>query len=215
MENPDVSRRTLLKGGAVLAGLTVLRVSGPSRAWGQTVGEVIPWLDQPPPNPFPANVGKLLKWEDLDSWRTPPDKFFYAMHYGIPDGLEEAKWRIDIGGLVARPQSLTIAELKARPRQEVNFTLECSGNNGIGLDFFIGGVGNATWAGAQLASLLEQAAVLDEGAEVIFWGADRGTVTIRDNGGITSAGHTGTVQPDAGGGLDLTITEQFAPAACL
>jgi DMSO/TMAO reductase YedYZ molybdopterin-dependent catalytic subunit len=92
----------------------------------------------------------------------------------------------------------------------VDFTLECSGNTGTGLAFFIGGIGNARWAGARLAPLLEEAAILDEATEVIFWGADRGTVTIRDNGGIRSGGRTGTVQTDAGGGLDLTITEQFA-----
>jgi DMSO/TMAO reductase YedYZ molybdopterin-dependent catalytic subunit len=44
----------------------------------------------------------------------------------------------------------------------------------------------------------------------VFWGADRGTVTIRDNSGIVSEGMTGHTTPDGEGGLDLTITEQFA-----
>jgi DMSO/TMAO reductase YedYZ molybdopterin-dependent catalytic subunit len=52
-----------------------------------------------------------------------------------------------------------------------------------------------------LAPLLEQAGILDEGIEVVFWGVDRGTQTIRDNTGILGAG------PGAPG---LTITEQFA-----
>ena len=76
--------------------------------------------------------------------------------------------------------------------------------------FFIGGIGNARWGGARLAPLLQEAGVLDEATEVVFYGVDRGTVTIRDNTGIGSGGQTGTVEPDAGGGLDLTITEQFA-----
>jgi len=48
MENYDLSRRTLLKGGGTaLAGLTVLRLAGPARAFaGQSGDEVIPWLDQ-------------------------------------------------------------------------------------------------------------------------------------------------------------------------
>jgi DMSO/TMAO reductase YedYZ molybdopterin-dependent catalytic subunit len=103
-----------------------------------------------------------------------------------------------------------VAELKARSRHEVEFTLECSGNTGTGLDFFTGAVGNAQWAGAPLAPLLRQADILEEGREVVFWGADRGSVTIRDNSGIVGAGRTGTVEPDAGGGMDLTVTEQFA-----
>ena len=122
---------------------------------------------------------------------------------------------MDITGLVARPQSLTLADMKARARHEVDFTLECSGNNGTGLAFFIGGIGNARWAGTPLAPLLEEAGVLEQGTEVIFWGADRGTVTIRDNAGIVSGGRTGTVEPDTTGGLDLTITEQFARSMSL
>ena len=211
MENQDLSRRTLLKaGGAALAELTVLRVAGLPQAFGDPGDEVIPWLDQPAANPIPDNVGNLLKWEALDSLLTPTNNFFFVNHYGQPGGLDESTWRVGIAGLVARPQSLTLADLKARQRREVDFTLECSGNTGTGLDFFIGGIGNARWAGAQLAPLLEEAGILDQGAEVVFWGADGGTVTIRDNSGIVSGGKTGVVAPDSGGGLDLTITEQFA-----
>ena len=50
---------------------------------------------------------------------------------------------------------------------------------------------------------------------MIFWGADSGQVTVRDNPGIISAGDTGTVEPDNTGGLDLTITEQFARSMSL
>ena len=77
---------------------------------------------------------------------------------------------------------MTLAELKDRPRREVDFTLERSGNTG--LDFFIGGIGNARWAGTPLAPLLRHADVLRDGNEVVFWGADRGEVTIRDNSGV-------------------------------
>jgi DMSO/TMAO reductase YedYZ molybdopterin-dependent catalytic subunit len=211
MKNKNISRRTLLKDGAsTFAGFTVLQVTGLSQAFGDSGDEVIPWLDQPAPNPIPDNVGNLLQWEALDSWLTPANNFFFVNHYGQPDGLDESTWRVEIGGLVAHPQSLTLADLKARERREVYFTLECSGNTGTGLDFFIGGIGNAHWGGAQLATLLEEAGVLDQGTEVVFWGKDRGTVTIRDNSGIVSSGKTGVTVPDSEGGLDLTITEQFA-----
>jgi hypothetical protein len=110
MEHQGVSRRTLLKGGgAALAALTMLRVAGPTHAFGQPSEEVIPWLDQPP-----ANGGNQLVWEALDSWLTPAHNFFYVNHYGQPDGLDESTWRVDITGLVAHPQSMTLADLKAR-----------------------------------------------------------------------------------------------------
>ena len=101
-----------------------------------------------------------------------------------------------------------MADLKARERHEVEFTLECSGNTSA--DFFIGGIGNARWAGARLAPLLESADIVDEGREVVFWGADSGQETIRDNSGILNGGQSGSVQPDTTQGLDLTITEYFA-----
>jgi DMSO/TMAO reductase YedYZ molybdopterin-dependent catalytic subunit len=182
---------------------------------GHSNGQVIPWDDQPAPNPIPGNIGNLLTWEALASWRTPSNDFFFVNHYGQPDGLDETTWRVGLAGLVGHPQSLTLSEIKARARHEVDFTLECSGNNGTGLDFAIGAVGNARWGGARLAPLLEEAGVLNEASEVVFWGADRGTVTIRDNSGVGSGGLTGVVEPDPAGGLDLTITEQFARSMSL
>jgi DMSO/TMAO reductase YedYZ molybdopterin-dependent catalytic subunit len=211
--NQDISRRTLLKrSGTALAALTVVQVGGPTPAFAQAGDEVIPWLDQPPPSPNP-NLGNLLKWEELDSKLTPAHNFFSVNHYGQPDGLIEDKWRVGITGLVARPRSLTVADLKARERHEVDFTLECSGNSAA--PFFIGGIGNARWGGTRLATLLDQAGVLQEGTEVVFWGADSAKETIRDNSGIVTGGQTGAVEPDAGGGLDLTITEQFARSMSL
>jgi DMSO/TMAO reductase YedYZ molybdopterin-dependent catalytic subunit len=49
----------------------------------------------------------------------------------------------------------------------VTFTLECSGNHG--LPFFHGGIGNAKWRCTPLAAVLEEAGVLDDGIEVVFF----------------------------------------------
>ena len=211
MHDRHLSRRKLLKGaGTAFAGLTILRVTGPERLFGQPGSEVIPWLDQPPSNPVPAITGNLLRWESLESRITPAENFFYVNHYGIPSGLNDAAWRLGITGLVAHPRVLTLADIKARDKQEVEFTLECSGNTGVDERFFIGGIGNALWGGARLASFLQSAEILDDGVEVVFYGADSGTEVIRDNTGIVSAGQTGRVQPDTGGANDLTVTEFFA-----
>jgi DMSO/TMAO reductase YedYZ molybdopterin-dependent catalytic subunit len=214
----EVPRRTVLKGGvaAGLSGLTVLSVAGPAQAFPGHAGNgvVIPWLDQPAPipPPFADTVGNLLRWESLDSRLIPNDEFFHVRHYDLPR-LSGVDWRLRIHGLVARPLTLSLAQLKALPRRSVEFTLECSGNTGA--PFFIGGIGNAVWAGAPVHRLLRQARPLDRGIEVVFWAADRGTVTIRDNTGVTGPGRTGTVEPDSTGGLDLTITEQFARSMSL
>jgi DMSO/TMAO reductase YedYZ molybdopterin-dependent catalytic subunit len=202
-----MSRRSLLKGGgAALAGLSALPVAGHANAFtGQTDEVVLRWLDQPGPQApgFPQ-----LVWEDLDSWITPNEKFFTVYHYGIP-ALDAATWRLAVGGLVARPLTLDLGALRGAPRREHTVTLECSGNHGF--SFFTGAVGNARWAGTPLASLLHWAGIDREATEVVFYGADSGTLTIRDNPGIVRTGAgTGTPDPDMPDRFDLTITEQFS-----
>ena len=215
----EFSRRTVLKAGAVagLTGFSVVNVAGPAQAFEADHGveeTVIPWADQPDPiPPGAANiVGHPLVWESLDSWRTPNEEFFTVKHYNQPD-ISPDSWNLDIGGLVGHPQSLSLADLKNRPRREVDFTLECSGNNG--LPFFIGGIGNAGWGGTPLAAVLKRSAPRDQAIEVVFWGEDKGEVTIRDDSGITGPGVSGVAVPDGTGGLDLTITEQFARSMTL
>jgi DMSO/TMAO reductase YedYZ molybdopterin-dependent catalytic subunit len=101
-------------------------------------------------------------------------------HYQGPFGpaIDETQWTLEITGLVKRPLTVTLDQLKARPRQEVIFTLECAGNHGF--SFFIGGIGTATWAGTPLAPLLEEAGVLDKGIEVVFVGSNVGEEEVRD-----------------------------------
>src|SRR4051812_11035259 len=54
--------------GAALAGMSVLRIVGPTYAF-QTpaTGEVVPWLDQLEENPVPEVIVQQLDWEDLDT----------------------------------------------------------------------------------------------------------------------------------------------------
>jgi DMSO/TMAO reductase YedYZ molybdopterin-dependent catalytic subunit len=173
-----MSRRdVLLQGSVALAGLALLRAPRLAQAFTAQAGEeVLPWLDQPAPNPIPDVLGHQLQWDSLDSWLTPNDQFFTVAHYDKPV-IDAAAWRLQIGGLVQQPLTLGLDDLKARPRQEVTFTLECSGNDG--LPFITGAIGNATWAGTPLAPVLEEAGVLDHGIEVVFYGSDTGTEEVR------------------------------------
>lgn len=193
MKSTAITRRKMLsQGSVVLAGLSVLRFAGPAHAFPLSQdAEVIPWLDQPEPNPLPEVIVRQLHWEDLDSWITPNDQFFVIKHYDLPK-LKAADYRLEISGLVAQPMTLTLDELKARERQEVTFTIECSGNSAF--PFNKGLVGNATWGGTPLAALLEDAGIQENGREVVFWGADAGEQTWRD---------------------EITVTEQFARSMSL
>jgi DMSO/TMAO reductase YedYZ molybdopterin-dependent catalytic subunit len=173
-----LSRRELLmQGSAALIGLAWLQGPGQALAFPRWSGEqLIPWLDQPPANPMPQVVGNLLQWEQLDSWLTPNNKFFTVGHYNKPS-IDEKNWTLEVTGLIRRPVIITLAELKARPRQEVIFTLECSGNHGF--PWFLGGIGTAKWAGTPLAPILQEAGVLDKGIEVVFFGSDAGQEEVR------------------------------------
>jgi DMSO/TMAO reductase YedYZ molybdopterin-dependent catalytic subunit len=178
MDARDFGRRELLlQGSQALAGLALLHSALLAQAFPSRPGEeVIPWVDQPPANPSGGVVENLPQWEELASWLTPNDKFFRVAHYNKP-AIDERAWRLEITGLVKRPMSLTLPALKARRRQEVAFTLECSGNHGF--PWFISGVGTAKWAGTPLAPLLKEAGVLDKGTEVVFFGSDAGEEEVR------------------------------------
>jgi len=170
-------REFIIHGSAALAALAVFQ-SRFAQAFPSRPGEtVVPWLDQPAENPVPEVIKTQLVWEDLDSWMTPNDKFFSIAHFDRPV-IDADAWKLEIDGLVKKPLALTLAGLKARPRQETVFTMECSGNHGF--PFFTGGIGNARWAGTPLAALLEEAGVKENGIEVVFWGADAGDIELKD-----------------------------------
>jgi DMSO/TMAO reductase YedYZ molybdopterin-dependent catalytic subunit len=178
MDAADLPRRDfMVKGGAAVAGLALVQTPWLAHAFPSRPGEeVLPWLDQPPPNPVPEGVRNLLRWEELNSWLTPSDEFFAVNHYNWPV-VDENTWKLEVTGLVRRPLTFTLGELTARPRQEVTFTLECSGNHGF--PWFIGGIGTARWAGTPLAAILEEAQVLENGIEVVFFGSDAGEEEVR------------------------------------
>jgi DMSO/TMAO reductase YedYZ molybdopterin-dependent catalytic subunit len=183
MDTRELARRALLlHTSAAAAGLALHRFPGLAHALGRAFPsrpgeEVLPWLDQPAPNPVPQAVGTLLRWEQLDSYLTPNDRFFTVVHYGQP-AVDPQAWRLEVGGLVERPVRLTLDALRARPHQEVVFTLECSGNHGFAWN--PGLIGTARWGGTPLAPLLAEAGVLEGGREVVFWGADAGEEEVRE-----------------------------------
>jgi hypothetical protein len=111
----------LLKGGgAALAELTVLRVTGLAQAFGDPGDEVIPWLDQPAQNPIPENVGNLLKWEALDAWLTPTSNFFFLSTIMANPAALMSPHGASASRAWSHIPSLRLADLKARERREVD-----------------------------------------------------------------------------------------------
>src|SRR5579871_5708125 len=121
---PKPSRRLMLQrglGGAAAAALCRF----PFGAFGDEAAgdQIIPFLD-----PQPLEAGKAtLHWDELKDWITPMDQFFGVQHYGIPPGIA-GKFSLEFTGLMGKPKSLSLEEIKKLPRKEITATLECSGN---------------------------------------------------------------------------------------
>lgn len=181
MKQAAMSRRTLLKqGGAALSGwalLNTIKVGAAPVVLAQTGVEVLPWLGPEKENRWAPVVSNQLEWEKLDSYITPPDQFFSVSRFGNPE-IDVDTWQVEITGLVDNPMTLTMADLLTWPRQEIDFTMECSGNDGF--EWLWGLLGNARWGGVPLAPLLQEAGIKDDAVEVAFYGADSGEITIRE-----------------------------------
>jgi DMSO/TMAO reductase YedYZ molybdopterin-dependent catalytic subunit len=132
----------LSQSGALITSAAVSNSPLLTQAFAAQPGEeIIPWPDQPPAD---AGVARgvlqiLQRWEDLD-WLTPNRKFFNVAHYNRPH-IDEQVWSLEITGLVRKPGRFRLSNIRARPRRELIFTFECSGNNGR--PSFLTGIGTA------------------------------------------------------------------------
>ena len=111
---------------------------------------------------------------------TPLGLHYLLVHYDIPL-VDADAWRLELGGQVERPLSLTLDELRARPAVELTVTMECAGNGRATLDprpfsqpWLVEAVGTAELTGVPLRVLLDAAGVDPNATEVIFTGADHG-----------------------------------------
>jgi sulfane dehydrogenase subunit SoxC len=111
---------------------------------------------------------------------TPVGLHYLLIHFDIPQ-VDADAWRLEVAGAVERPLSLSLADLKERPRASHTCTLECAGNGRARLTprplsqpWLEEAIGNAEWTGTPLAPLLDEAGVGKDAVEVLFTGLDRG-----------------------------------------
>jgi DMSO/TMAO reductase YedYZ molybdopterin-dependent catalytic subunit len=111
---------------------------------------------------------------------TPLGLHYLLIHYDIPF-IDPTDWRLEVGGRVRRPLSLTLSDLQTRATRTIVSTMECAGNGRAMLSprplsqpWLLEAVGTAEWLGLSLRDLLAEAAPLPDASEVLFTGADRG-----------------------------------------
>ena len=125
------------------------------------------------------NHGALL--ETLRHDVTPAGLHYLLNHFDVPYVPDAAAWRLDIGGRVRAPFSLSIDEMQHLPQKTLRVTLECAGSGRAeisprwpSMPWMHGAVGTAEWTGTPLRYVLERAVLDTDVVEVAFFGADRG-----------------------------------------
>ena len=166
-----ISRRAFLKAGlsgaALCAGAMHLPTGFAAEA---SEEELVPFLD------MPRTGANSLDWESLDQWLTPQDQVFSVQHYEVPE-FDVKEFRLEIGGLVAKPQVLTMDALRALPKKEQLMTLECSGNGSS--KGFMNAIYNSRWTGTLLGPCLKHCGIRSGAKEVVFFGKDHKSETLR------------------------------------
>jgi DMSO/TMAO reductase YedYZ molybdopterin-dependent catalytic subunit len=111
---------------------------------------------------------------------TPTGMHYLLIHFDIPE-VEVSSWRLEVGGTVDRPLSLSLDEIRSRPPRTQPVTMECAGNGRARLfprpvsnPWLYEAVGTAEWTGTPLAGVLADAGVRSEARELVFTGADHG-----------------------------------------
>jgi DMSO/TMAO reductase YedYZ molybdopterin-dependent catalytic subunit len=111
---------------------------------------------------------------------TPTGIHYLLTHFDIPD-VESSTWRLEIGGNVERPLSLTLDEIRARPSRTIPVTMECAGNGRarffprpISNPWLYEAIGTAEWTGASLSEVIADVGLRPDTEELVFTGADHG-----------------------------------------
>jgi DMSO/TMAO reductase YedYZ molybdopterin-dependent catalytic subunit len=161
-------RREILKGSLAAAGLSLLGVPDwaiPAMAEGATL---VPFTD------MPENVvtvtdaeRRIIDVRKIDGAFTPRDQFFTTQHYGHPQ-VDPATYHLKITGLVDKPRSYSLDDLRRMGGAELVAGFECSGNRRP----LQGLCSNGKWTGIRLKTLLDQAGVKSEAREIVLFGAD-------------------------------------------
>jgi DMSO/TMAO reductase YedYZ molybdopterin-dependent catalytic subunit len=116
----------------------------------------------------------------------PNAHFYVRNHFHMPR-LDAASFRLAVGGLVERPLSLDMNDLRKLPSQTLVVTLECAGNGRSlfsppidGEKWNVGAVSTAEWTGVPLREVLDRAGVRRGAVEVVFRGDDAGSIDGRN-----------------------------------
>jgi DMSO/TMAO reductase YedYZ molybdopterin-dependent catalytic subunit len=170
----ELSRRDLLKRGAVVVGLGLLGVglwrfiTGGVTNPGIPVNRLIQHFKSkitPPPVP---NYGVIHPARFLSAEVTSNDQYYVVSKNLVSDPIVNGRsWNLAIDGQVEHPFILNYQEVLALPMQKQYESMMCISNE-------VGGqyMSNALWEGVRLMDLLERAGVKPGASKVVFQAVD-------------------------------------------
>lgn len=142
--------------------LDVSHVSEHDRERRALVSQMPGFHIRPPPKPH-----------HLSEFITAEEDLFQTVHMGVAE-VDKQKWLLVVDGLVERPFALTFAQLLALPSAEVTSFHECFGSPLTAPMTALWRVGNVTWTGVPLRTLLLYARPLPSAGYVWSEGLDSG-----------------------------------------
>ena len=109
----------------------------------------------------------------LTSRITPNSDIFVMAHFGIPR-IDPDKWRLHLSGMLARPCEMTLPDLRAFPKHEIESFIKCAG---FPADPTIAtrNASNACWAGARLDEVMQAVGLSPDASHLWFYAPDHGT----------------------------------------
>ena len=197
MDSKQRNRRAFLRDGAALAGLAVeaarsasaqtasdLRSKGTSKeliAYGERSRFVtstrVPVAERPSPDAFGLAFHVLTPLQDSVGIITPSSLFYVGTHRGsyVPE-IDPREHRFMIHGMVERPLTLTMDELKRLPYVTRIHFLECIGNRARATHKNVqethGMTSCAEWTGVPLSLLLKECGVQNGASWIVAEGAE-------------------------------------------
>jgi sulfane dehydrogenase subunit SoxC len=190
MEHRRSSRRQLLRlgaaaaGGSLLARRNALAADGGPRTLGAPLGpygerspfeKAVRWTRE---SRTPETGSSFTPLQDSVGTITPSALHYERHHSGIP-AVDPAEHRLVVHGMVDRPLSLSMADIRRLPSVTRTLVLECGGNSagewaapGADVQRSYGMVSCSEWTGVPLALLLGEVGVRPDATWVIAEGAD-------------------------------------------
>ncbi len=179
-------RSSLIAGGTLLAGFDKLRALDANIPGGSVVfegGKHLGNLDfaGESRSPLDTLLGSELDgrlFSDLSKLTpenpVPPTEGFYVRTCASKLLETEKGWKISLGGLVEKPATLTMEDLKKRVKPYGLHLMECSGNARATR---FGMVSVAGWSGAPVSEVLEACKAKPQATRVMVSGFDRYSAT--------------------------------------